>query len=474
MLVIGVAVQAQQINDLITAVRPNTKMSRRKIPPAQRDAEISDAMRRTTTQTSSPTQNASSDAQNNTQPNSGPNIPAKILLRDSQLHILPEPTSAKRRKTATPNGVNSEKSSTAKAPLSLSSSNEIYEEEGIADDPTSTRQAKRRRIEETSQPRRSGRTSKAPKIALSVSAASSSSNRPSSASRPTAYITARTDDDSIMLEDTPTSGTDSNSNLSSGPIAAMMAPSPYPMMVSVPTNFSQSMYAMPNVNYGMPGATHGPTPLMMMPFQPMMGSHYTESPYDFSHLPPVAAQNGQELNIIPSTRKGQKVKGRPPRKVVPTPNVPPPSVPEDDTPVEEDVVPAPTPRTTGNTHPRKQPFKAQVMFPGYPSGDTPIPAEFSLYEICQKLPNSLCESNLKAFVQWEWSGNELFACLPKDVRDILNARPGKDKTMIFQKRLERVRKDLDAKDEYLLLLAAPKERQEGRPNHIKCGNIRRR
>jgi hypothetical protein len=131
-------------------------------------------------------------------------------------------------------------------------------------------------------------------------------------------------------------------------------------------------------------------------------------------------------------------------------------------------------RNVANTYPRKQPFKAQIEFANYPPAGADIPADFTLWEICQNFPNSLRESTLIAFVQREWSANELCACLKDDARETLNSRPGKDKTMVYQKRMERIKKDLVAKGDYERLLHGPMIREDGRPTWVKRGNVRRK
>ena len=132
-------------------------------------------------------------------------------------------------------------------------------------------------------------------------------------------------------------------------------------------------------------------------------------------------------------------------------------------------------RPIANTYPRKQPFKAQIMFPGYPGPSAVVPPNFTLWEICQHMPNHLREDILLAFVQQNWSANEVCACLRDDAKDILNARPGKDKTMVFQKRLERVRKDMLAKDQLKILMHPDYKqyRDDGRPTWVKRGNQKR-
>jgi hypothetical protein len=164
----------------------------------------------------------------------------------------------------------------------------------------------------------------------------------------------------------------------------------------------------------------------------------------------------QDHPFTPST-KGQKVKGRP------TPKNP---KPRDTTPRSG--------RNISNTYPRKQPFKAQIEYSSYPAADIAVPDDYTLWEICQNFPNSLRERNLLPFVQREWSANELCACLKDDARNILNARPGKDKTMVYQKRLERIKKDLVAKGEYKKLVEGPMLREDGRPSWVKRGNVRRK
>lgn len=169
------------------------------------------------------------------------------------------------------------------------------------------------------------------------------------------------------------------------------------------------------------------------------------------------ATPGSRPIMFVNCTKGQKVKGRP------TPRNPKP----------REVTPR-AGRNIANTYPRKQPFKAQIEFPAYPPAGSEIPADYSLWEICQNYPNSLREHVLLGFVQREWSANELCACLKEDARDILNSRPGKDKTMVFQKRMERIKKDLVAKGEYQNLLNGPMVREDGRPTWVKRGNVRRK
>ncbi|RMZ89725.1 hypothetical protein DV736_g3059, partial [Chaetothyriales sp. CBS 134916] len=157
-----------------------------------------------------------------------------------------------------------------------------------------------------------------------------------------------------------------------------------------------------------------------------------------------------------NSTKGQKVKGRPFSRVIRQANS------------------TSRVRNIANTYPRKQPFKAQIMFDGYPSEDQPMREGATLWEICQEYPNHLTGKVLEGFVQKEWSANELCACLKDDARKVLTDRPGKDKTMVFQKRLERIKKDLIAKDEFDQLMNGPEIRPDGRPTWVKRGNVRRR
>lgn len=188
--------------------------------------------------------------------------------------------------------------------------------------------------------------------------------------------------------------------------------------------------------------------------------------------PNAVGANGQPLQYLPN-RRGQKVKGRPTPKKVSSTNGTPGSHSAKSPDINTDDADANN-RALANTYPRKQPFKAQIEFPGYPPPNTEIPANYTMWEICQLMPNSLRENNLRAFVQREWSANELCACLKDDARAILNARPGKDKTMVFQKRMERIKKDLIAKGEYDALLRSPPLRDDGRPTWVKRGNVRRK
>ena len=195
------------------------------------------------------------------------------------------------------------------------------------------------------------------------------------------------------------------------------------------------------------------------PQQPM----YVNGPVllngQYAALAPATPETrNQAFQFVHST-KGQKVKGRP------TPRNP---RPREDSPRSGGA------RNIANTYPRKQPFKAQIEFPAYPAAGSEVPPDYSLWEICQNYPNNLREHVLLGFVQREWSANELCACLKDDAREILNSRPGKDKTMVFQKRMERIKKDLQAKGEYEPLLRGPMIRDDGRPTWVKRGNVRRK
>lgn len=201
----------------------------------------------------------------------------------------------------------------------------------------------------------------------------------------------------------------------------------------------------------------------------MMGQMIMQPP-NYNHIPRPRHVNGNAQEMAPGSTKGQKVKGRPkPRNASATAPQPIEALPDGiaDTP-------ATTSRPVANTYPRKQPFKSQVDFPNYPPASTPVPDEYSLFEICQRLPNCLREQNLTDFIQHDWSANELCACLQDEARAVLNNRAGKDKTMVFQKRLERLRRDLKAKGEFDGLMAAPKMRLDGRPPWVKRGNVRRK
>jgi hypothetical protein len=195
--------------------------------------------------------------------------------------------------------------------------------------------------------------------------------------------------------------------------------------------------------------------------QPFQMHPYMNAPslYNNGFVPPypplLPANQMPPIHFVSHT-KGQKVKGRPtPRNA---------KTPEDDR----------NGRNIANTYPRKQPFKAQIEFPGYPPANAPIPRDYTLWEVCQNFPNSLRENSLLPFVQREWSANEVCACLKEDAREILNSRPGKDKTMVFQKRMERIKKDLIAKGEYEELVHGDMMREDGRPTWVKRGNVRRK
>lgn len=194
----------------------------------------------------------------------------------------------------------------------------------------------------------------------------------------------------------------------------------------------------------------------------------------YPHLAPPVGVNGMPLQYIPS-RRGQKVKGRPPPKNPPAPK-PRASVPSAQRPAPVGNNADANDGAQANAHHqiRKQPFKSIIEFPNYPPPNAEIPDHYSMWDIAQSMPNSLRENNLRPFIQREWSANELCACLREDARAILNARQGKDKTMVFQKRMERIKKDLVARGEYEALLQAPPLRQDGRPTWVKRGNVRRK
>ena len=171
--------------------------------------------------------------------------------------------------------------------------------------------------------------------------------------------------------------------------------------------------------------------------------------------PPWSVPDMATHTFIIST-KGQKVKGRPVPRAPRQSNV------------------ATRARNVANTYPRKQPFKAQILFTGYPAESEPLRKDATLWQICQDYPNHLTGPVLEGFVQKEWSANELCACLKDDARKVLTDRPGKDKTMVFQKRLERIKKDLVAKGTYDQLVHGTEVRPDGRPSWVKRGNVRRK
>ncbi|RMD43540.1 hypothetical protein DV735_g1536, partial [Chaetothyriales sp. CBS 134920] len=205
-----------------------------------------------------------------------------------------------------------------------------------------------------------------------------------------------------------------------------------------------------------PGPIYLPTEKSPPPILPSTASSGSAPTYNWSQTPQTtwSVQDVGTHTFINST-KGQKVKGRPFTKARHPPS-------------------ANRIRNVANTYPRKQPFKAQIMFDGYPSEDQQMRDGLTLWEICQEYPNHLTGKVLEGFVQKEWSANELCACLKDDARKVLTDRPGKDKTMVFQKRLERVKKDLMAKNEYDQLMKGPEIRPDGRPTWVKRGNVRRR
>ncbi|RMZ80250.1 hypothetical protein DV738_g2753, partial [Chaetothyriales sp. CBS 135597] len=197
-----------------------------------------------------------------------------------------------------------------------------------------------------------------------------------------------------------------------------------------------------------------PTGKSSPPIMPRSASPGSAPQYNWTQTsqPPWSVQDVGTHTFINST-KGQKVKGRPFTKA-------------------RQANSASRVRNVANTYPRKQPFKAQIMFDGYPSEDQPMREGLTLWEICQEYPNHLTGKVLEGFVQKEWSANELCACLKDDARKVLTDRPGKDKTMVFQKRLERVKKDLMAKNEYDQLMKGAEIRPDGRPTWVKRGNLR--
>jgi hypothetical protein len=242
--------------------------------------------------------------------------------------------------------------------------------------------------------------------------------------------------------------------------------SPIPPLATIPTDgsiFRVSDFLAPGE------AAYTPDGVLLEGPAPDPASSELKSSYPPIPSISVSNSNGQQEPTTTS-RRGQKVKGRPPPKKAAS--IQPEDTSHPNTPGTNGT--QPKNRALSNTYPRKQPFKAQVEFPGYPPPNADIPAHYTMWDICQNMPNSLRENTLRVFVQREWSANELCACLKDDVRAVLNSRPGKDKTMVFQKRLERIKKDLVARGEFVALVNAPPLREDGRPAWVKRGNVRRR
>jgi hypothetical protein len=136
----------------------------------------------------------------------------------------------------------------------------------------------------------------------------------------------------------------------------------------------------------------------------------------------------------------------------------------------------PQPRSRRKYAPPGPPVKS---FRGYPTDDVDPPPNLSLYEVCQQYPASLKHKNLHDFLQRRWSVEEIYACLPDDVKDSLERRGFEQKTNYLYKRVQkeekklkptakgadgRIKKDVTL---YLDLLNAPKRREDGRPSLLR-------
>ena len=113
-------------------------------------------------------------------------------------------------------------------------------------------------------------------------------------------------------------------------------------------------------------------------------------------------------------------------------------------------------------------------FAGYPPWDSTPPASLSCYEVCQRYPASICYDNLEPFIQRRWGAEEIFACFPDDVQQIIRSRGVGQITMYLYKRLEKKQKKLrraaDGTRDYtdlLVLMNGDRLREDGRPAHVK-------
>ena len=113
-------------------------------------------------------------------------------------------------------------------------------------------------------------------------------------------------------------------------------------------------------------------------------------------------------------------------------------------------------------------------FAGYPPWNSTPPALLSCYEVCQRYPASLCYNNLEPFIQRRFSAEEIFACFPDDVQQIIRSRGVGQVTMYLYKRLEKKQKKLrqaaDGTHDYADLLAlmnGDRLREDGRPAHVR-------
>ncbi|OAP55870.1 hypothetical protein AYL99_10022 [Fonsecaea erecta] len=122
-------------------------------------------------------------------------------------------------------------------------------------------------------------------------------------------------------------------------------------------------------------------------------------------------------------------------------------------------------RTRPGIHEKRRDAEPRVYceLPSFPSFDEPIPPETSLEEICSKYPNHLRGSYLDAFIQWHWSGTDMYTCLTQAAINDFKAF-GITTCKTFANRANFLTKRLDARlsalsaDEVTALCMAPKIR----------------
>jgi hypothetical protein len=121
-----------------------------------------------------------------------------------------------------------------------------------------------------------------------------------------------------------------------------------------------------------------------------------------------------------------------------------------------------------------RPITAVAEAAGYPSADAIPPTNLSLYQVCQRYPNSIRGTTLDAFVQWNWSGTDIFDCVPQNIQQTLLGRHAhvSNAPNVFTKRIKKRRDTLKKEGDYARLMHAPKLRQQGHPNTAFRGNAR--
>lgn len=113
---------------------------------------------------------------------------------------------------------------------------------------------------------------------------------------------------------------------------------------------------------------------------------------------------------------------------------------------------------------------SQLFFKGFPERHIAAPGGLTCYEVCQQYPNSLDKEGLDAFLQQNWSGQDMWGCLPESIRNAVLARQTKNPWGFLTKRLSHRKKALvDSREWEDLHHDAINDtyvREDGRPDDI--------